>query len=76
MVPWTVMVLLGVSILVVTGCRRDREMADRVEMPDTTTLMRAMESEAARDAMLDTLPGGEMARGDSAMEMELLKDKM
>ena len=31
---------------------------------------------SARDRMLDTMPGGEMARGDSAVSMQLLKKKM
>lgn len=70
----TAIALLMMSSL--TGCRRDKDMAEHVEMPDTTPLMRAIENDAARDSMLDTLPGGEMARGDSAMEMMLLKDKM
>ena len=34
-----------------------------------------MQDPAARDAMLDTMPGGEMARGDSAAEMRLLDSK-
>ncbi|HSR40903.1 MAG TPA: hypothetical protein VLL48_01995 [Longimicrobiales bacterium] len=51
-------------------------MADRAEMPDTMQVMRAIEDPMARDSMLDTLPGGEMVRGDSAAEMRLLKDKM
>lgn len=60
----------------VGGCRKDQEMADKVEMPDTMQVMRAIEDPMARDSMLDTLPGGEMVRGDSAAEMRLLKDKM
>lgn len=51
-------------------------MADRVEMPDSMPVMRAMEDAEVRDSMLDTMPGGEMARGDSAAEMRLLKEKM
>ena len=38
-------------------------------------VMRAMREPAARDAMLDTMPGGEMARGDSVAEMRLLDGK-
>lgn len=60
----------------VGGCRRNQDMADRAEMPDTMQVMRAIEDPTARDSMLDTLPGGEMVRGDSAAEMRLLKDKM
>ncbi len=51
-------------------------MAEQVEMPDTMPVVRAMEDAAARDSMLDTIPGGEMARGDSASAMRLLKKTM
>ena len=58
------------------SCRNEREMSDALEMTDTTEVMRAMEDAASRDALLDTMPGGEMARGDSTAEMKLLKKKM
>jgi hypothetical protein len=51
-------------------------MPERTEMPDSRPVVRAMHQPAARDSMLDTLPGGEMARGDSAAAMKLLKKKM
>ena len=51
-------------------------MPDHVEIPDTMAVIRAMHDAAARDSMLDTMPGGEMARGDSAAAMRLLKQKM
>jgi hypothetical protein len=44
-------------------------------MPDTMSVMRAMEDEVARDSLLDVMPGGEMARGDSAAAMRLLEGK-
>ncbi len=50
-------------------------MTEQVEMPDTMKVMRAMHDAAPRDAMLDTMSGGEMARGDSAAEMRLLDRK-
>ena len=72
--------MMGAGILLVAlaaaGCPKQREMADRVEMPDTMPVVRAMHDPAARDSMLDTIPGGEMARGDSAAAMTLLKKKM
>jgi hypothetical protein len=34
-----------------------------------------MHDEVVRDSMLDVMPGGEMARGDSAAAMELLHRK-
>lgn len=62
--------------MLVVGCGRERDMPERVEMADTMPVMRAMENAAARDSMLDTMPGGEMVRGDSAAAMRLLKEKM
>ena len=72
--------LIGVAACLLAvaayGCGRDAEMADTVEMPDTATIMRAMSDAEARDSMMDTIPGGEMVRGDSTAEMRLLKKKM
>lgn len=51
-------------------------MADSMQLADTTKVMEAMHDKAEREALLDTMPGGEMARGDSASEMKLLKKKM
>ena len=65
---------LGI-VLVLAACGREGDMPEQVEMPDTMQVMRAMHDAAARDAMLDTMPGGEMARGDSAAEMRLLDRK-
>ncbi len=62
--------------LALAACGRERDMPDHVEMPDTMPVVRAMHDPAARDSMLDTMPGGEMARGDSAAAMRLLKRKM
>ncbi len=58
------------------SCGNEREMRDSLEMIDTTEVMRAMRDAASRDALLDTMPGGEMARGDSTAAMTLLKKKM
>lgn len=58
------------------GCGREREMAETMQLPDTMEVMPAIGDPKARDAMLDTMPGGEMARGDSAAEVRLLKEKM
>lgn len=69
---------LGVLAVALTaaGCPKQREMADEVEMPDSMPVVRAMHDPAAMDSMLDTIPGGEMARGDSAAATTLLKKKM
>lgn len=72
--------LAGLALLAgaaLTGaCEENRDMAPSAEMPDTTALHEAMTVPAARDALLDTMPGGEMARGDSAAERSLLEEKM
>jgi hypothetical protein len=62
--------------LAAVGCGREADMPEKVEMPDTATIMRAMSDAEARDSMMDTIPGGEMVRGDSTAEMRLLKKKM
>ena len=56
------------------ACGRDRPMADVVEMPRADTAMLA--DRAKMDSMLDTMPGGEMARGNDSAAMKLLKKKM
>jgi len=57
------------------ACRSERDMPDRMEMPDSMPVVNAMHDEAMRDSMLDVMPGGEMARGDSAASMRLLEHK-
>jgi hypothetical protein len=66
-------VLAGLVLLV--ACDRNQDMPERVEMPDPMPIIRATDDPQAMDSMLDTLPGGEMARGDSAASMDLLKCK-
>jgi len=48
-------------------------MADKAEMPaaDSTAMM----NPARMDSMLDTMPGGEMVRGNDSATMRLLKKK-
>jgi hypothetical protein len=58
------------------GCGRERDMPERVEMRDSMPVKRALRNRMAADSMLDTMPGGEMARGDSAAAAALLKRKM
>lgn len=67
---------LALVIAAVAACGRERDMPERVEMPDSAEVMRALTDAAAMDSMLDTIPGGEMARGDSAAAADLLKKKM
>jgi hypothetical protein len=68
--------LLALILTAPTACGRERDMPERVEMPDSATVMRALTSKPAMDSLLDTIPGGEMARGDSAAAVRLLKKKM
>jgi hypothetical protein len=65
-----------VSIASLLGCGQARDMPEKVEIRDSMPVMRAMQDMKAADSMLDTMPGGEMARGDSAAAMKLLKKKM
>ena len=63
-------------VLAISACARERDMPEQVTMPDTMPVVRAMHSASARDSMLDTIPGGEMARGHSTAALKLLKEKM
>jgi hypothetical protein len=74
----TLWILTGAGVLatLAQGCRRERDMPERAEMPDAKPVMRAMHQPAVGDSMLDTIPGGEMARGDSTAAAKLLKKKM
>ena len=63
------------SLLLLAACGKTRDMPEKVEVHDTMPVMKAMQDMQAADSMLDTMPGGEMARGDSASAMNLLKKK-
>lgn len=66
-----VVVLLSATAL---ACRENRPTADRTVMPpaDSTMMWDPMKA----DSMLDTMPGGEMARGNDSAAMRLIKKKM
>lgn len=64
-----------VAAVLALGCGQERDMPERLEMPDTMSVIRAIEDEAVRDSLLDVMPGGEMARGDTTASMELLERK-
>ncbi len=66
----------GVLALLAAGCKKDREMAEKMEMPDSTHIMEALADEIMMDSLLDVMPGGEMARGDSAAADRLLRKKL
>jgi len=63
------------ALVLAAACSAERDMPERLEIPDTMDVMRAMEDAAMRDSLMDVMPGGEMARGDSAAAMELLERK-
>ncbi len=65
--------LLGAAV-VAPGCRENRPMADRVELPAADSAMAA--DMARADSMLDTMPGGEMVRGSDSAAARLLRKKM
>ena len=67
--------VMGAALTALAACGMERDMPERAEMPDTADITRAMHDPAMRDSMLDTMPGGEMARGDSAAAMKLLEMK-
>ena len=68
--------VMVIACVAPVSCGRERPMPDMVEIRDSMPVVRAMHDAAARDAMLDTVPGGEMARGDSAAAMTLLRSKL
>jgi len=65
----------AVALAAASACRMERDRPERAEMPDTAAITRAMHEPAMRDSMLDVMPGGEMARGDSAASVRLLERK-
>lgn len=62
-----------IGLIVAGACDSERDMPERLELLDTMTVMRAMADEAVSDSLMDVMPGGEMARGDSAAVRELLE---
>lgn len=73
------MIAAVIAAVLVTGlaaCGADRDMAESADMPDTAQVQRALSEREARDSLLDTLPGGEMVRGDTAAATKLLSEKM
>jgi hypothetical protein len=62
-----------VAALAAAACQKNRPMADREEHPPAdSALMNPMKA----DSMLDTMPGGEMARGNDSATKRLIKKKM
>lgn len=61
-------------VLAALACTRDRPMADKVELahPDSMIMAQPM----SMDSLLDTMPGGEMVRGNDSAAARLLRKKM
>lgn len=57
------------------SCGRERDMPEEMEMPDSMPVVEAMDDAEMRDSILDVMPGGEMARGDSSAAVRLLNAK-
>jgi hypothetical protein len=51
-------------------------MVEDMDMPDSTAIMEALTDDDMQDSVLDVMPGGEMARGDSAAAERLLMEKL
>jgi len=69
------MVRRSLTLLIVVAalaCRKNRDMADRTVMPPADSMIK---NPMKADSMLDTMPGGEMARGNDSATMHLLKKK-
>ena len=67
------LIFIPVIGLAFGGCVSERDMPERLEIPDTMTVIRAMEDEGVSDSLMDVMPGGEMARGDSSATTKLLE---
>lgn len=70
-----IVVPVAAVVLAVVACDAERDMPERLEIPDTMDVMRAMDDAVIRDSLMDLMPGGEMARGDSAAAIRLLERK-
>ena len=70
MVRWSLTLF---SVVAALACRENRNTADQTVMPpaDSTMIKNPMKV----DSMLDTMPGGEMARGNDSATMQLMKKK-
>jgi hypothetical protein len=66
---------VGAAALLAVACGRERDMPETMELPDSMPVIRALEDARVRDSLLDTMPGGEMARGDSTAAAKLLEQK-
>jgi len=65
--------LIPLLALAALACEKNRPMTDREEAPPAdSALMHPMKA----DSMLDTMPGGEMARGNDSAARRLIKKKM
>lgn len=75
MVRWRLILALGVASVLGGACRMERDMPDVEGAPDSMAVIRALSSDSVRDSLMDVMPGGEMARGDSVAARRLLERK-
>ncbi len=68
---------VAMTVLLAGGmsCAKERDMPERMEMPDSMPIVQAIEDAEMRDSILDVMPGGEMVRGDSTAALRLLEAK-
>jgi len=59
--------------VLLAACRENRPTADRMEIPATDSMMVTDPMKA--DSMLDTMPGGEMVRGNDSAAMRFVRSK-
>jgi hypothetical protein len=59
--------------VLLAACRENRPIADRVEIPLTDSTL--MTDPMKADRMLDTMPGGEMVRGNDAAARRFVRNK-
>ena len=71
------MVWRGLTLVVALAslaCRENRNTTDRTVMPPADSAM--IKNPMKADSMLDTMPGGEMARGNDSATKRLIRKKM
>jgi hypothetical protein len=73
-VRWRLSVLLA-AVGLVAACGKERDMPAADEPPDSMEVIRALGDRTVGDSLMDVMPGGEMARGDTAATRRLLERK-
>ena len=71
MVRWGLTFVVALAAL---ACRENRNMTDRTVMPPADSAM--IKNPMKADSMLDTMPSGEMARGNDSATKRLIRKKL